>query len=202
MKRIFALLMAFTFLFFCGCDNNVSETSDSEETTDRLASSQNTWSPNLEADWEFEPALPSDDYINMFTYTDVSTYDIDFHLDIEEFSLSDIPEEIYVTIENRNGTPFMLKAIPMLLLEKKFTLPKEERDNYSMMFIFSDVWVRTPLPNANSSVMWSELTRHEMNHTIDITKFENSLFSFTPGEYRLVLHTLAGAHYAYFTITE
>lgn len=214
MKKVFCLfLLNFVIFLSVGCnatDDGSSVTTSTEKisTNADLTSSEDTeffettvlraevWQPNFDDVWNFTPYYPWKDKEIL-----ASDYDIKVTAEPSRISVSDISEKIHIVISNKTGTSFTCALY--FNLEKLYYVPGEPYDG-PIDYGYNEsslAWIRLPYQPYNK-VRW-------VDNQIEALPFNLSLkdgfvedFELTPGQYRFVCYSAAGAHYAYFEITE
>ncbi len=204
-KRLIALLLMLSVLL-CGCtkdlpdENDLSSDTDAIDTTETSSSSDEqtattaVWEPDLTKNWNFS-LVPSEDYGAL-----PEDYDLALSLNIDTFSISDIPEKINLTVVNQTEKTFYMCTT--VHLERLYSISMElEEEHIDIHYNMGKGWVKVPF-TTNEKVSWGITARADITYPIVLGKNLQENFELTPGKYRFVFYSPIGPHYAYFEITE
>lgn len=179
MKKIISLFLTFAFFVLCAASFVGCQKAQCPEDTKQNSQTE-SWSPNAEEPWNFIPVCES---------VNGDDYDIEFTM--EQSVYSEVPEYFVCTAVNKTGKQF--RVCSGLAVEKIYS-----DVYYSSYGEVSSAWVRIPF---RCSANYGISARADMTWKIEISKYVEKDFEFTPGQYRLVAFLGDGPHYAYFEIT-
>ena len=202
MKKLFAFLLAFSLLLVSCQSAPADETSSSSDTTEAIqttdtegttASAEEPFSPDFLKNWLFS-LTPTQEVEHP------EDYDIALSLDIDSFSVSEMPDALRLHVVNKAGIP--VEMCFCIHMEKLYVMQthnmSDEVYNDGYMYIGSG-WTRIPFATEKFSP-WGEVS--EQTFTLELQNDLKENFEYTPGRYRFVFYSGVGTHYAYFEITE
>ncbi|MBQ8496737.1 MAG: hypothetical protein IJ489_04680 [Clostridia bacterium] len=201
MKRLIIFLLSVTILF-CSCTPAQTDksTTPSDMSTSDITAIDNTkeqiepWQPDFTKNYNFS-LVPSKDYGAL-----PEDYDLVLSLDNDTFSVSNIPEKINLTVVNQTEKNFHMCTT--VHLEKLYSVSMElEEEHIDIDYNMGKGWSRVPF-TTNEKVSWGITARADVTYPISLETNLKENFELTPGEYRFVLYSAVGSHYAYFEITE
>ena len=170
-------------------DMTAGTSSSSDEQTEMPVS----WEPDLTKNYNFSLVLNENDTFS-------ADYDLVLSLDIDTFSISEIPEKINLTIVNQTDKTFHMCTV--IHLEKLYAVSAELEDEHiDIDYHMGKGWVRVPF-TTNEKVSFGTTMRADVTYPILIEKNLKENFKLSVGKYRFVFYSAVGSHYAYFEITE
>ncbi len=174
-KKICFCILSFVVLsalLFSGCQSSAQ----GEKT------GSDGWYPDDSEPWNFTPTFG-----NLGEDTD----QYDFEITLESTVYAGTPEFISYTLVNKTGESFYTCGE---FIEKAY-----EAGFPPYYDEVSAAWIRIPFYR---TPIWGYCPNSRVEGKIELAKYLKEDYTFTPGNYRLVIFLNDGPHYVYFKITE
>ncbi len=201
-KRLTALFLMLSILL-CGCakdlpdattDTDALDTSLTSSSSDEQTETAAPWKLARTKNWNFS-LVPSENYGDL-----PEDYDLALSLDIETFSISEIPETIKLRIVNQTGKTFHICTA--VHLETLTSMDWERGEEYfDIAYNLGLGWGKIPFTTYEHSA-WATTKRSDVTYAISLEENLKENAELAPGLYRFVAYSPFGPHYAYFEITE